>query len=388
MRAAQFTLSLLLLASNAVFADWQLNLTPGVTPVSHDIYDLHMTIFWICVVIGLGVFGVMFYSIIHHRKSKGAKPAQFHEHLWLEISWSIIPLLILIAMAVPATKVLIHLNDQSEPDLTVKITGHQWKWEYTYMDQGIHFFSNLTTPYAQIHNLAPKDASYLKSVDHPMVVPIHKKIRFLITSGDVIHTWFVPDLGVQRDAVPGFMNESWTRINRAGTYYGQCDKLCGINHAYMPIVVVAMSEKDFANWVAVQKGEAPAIITPPAPGTTIVPTAGTVGTPTTPKTLTLPEIMQRGEQIYLNTCSVCHQPSGEGMPPTFPSLKGSLIATGPVEGHLNRVLNGKPGTAMQAFKEQLTDDDLAAVITYERNAWGNNKGDMVTPEQVKAARAK
>lgn len=401
MRAAQFILFLTMFASNTAFADWQLNLPMGVTPVSHDIFGLHMTILWICVVIGLGVFGVMIYSILYHRKSRGYKAAKFHEHLSVELTWTFIPLIILIIIAIPATKVLINMNDQSKPDITIKITGRQWKWEYEYLDQGIHFFSNSTTPYAQIHNQEPKDSNYLRSVDHPLVVPIHKKIRFLITSGDVIHAWFVPELGLQRDTIPGFITESWTRINRPGTYHGQCNKLCGINHAYMPVVVIAMSEGDFEKWVTQQKGGAAASPTPvtatPAPSK---PTANTPSTttPTTTKPTTAPapanetkvsmaDLMQKGEKVYLNTCAVCHQPNGEGMPPTFPALKGSKIVTGPAGAHIDRVLNGKPGTAMQAFKDQFSDEDLAAVITYERNSWGN-KSDMVSPAQCKEARTK
>lgn len=388
MSAAQFILFLTLLASHAVHAGWQLNLTPGVTPVSHDIYDLHMTIFWICVVIGIGVFGTMFYSMLYHRKSRGVKAAQFHEHLWVELTWSIMPLIILILMAIPATRVLVHMHDESQSELTVKITGFQWKWKYEYIDQGISFFSNTTTPMTQINNKIPKDENYLRSVDHPLVLPIHKKIRFLITSNDVIHSWWVPDFAIKNDAVPGFINEGWAKINRAGIYHGQCAELCGIGHGFMPIVVIAMTEKDFNNWVAVQKGEA--LPTPTATQPTI-PAKTSTATTTAPSTATkksLAELMQHGEQIYANTCAVCHQLTGEGMPPTFPALKGSKIATGPLDQHLNRVLNGKPGTAMQAFRDQLSDEDLAAVITYERNSWGNHTGDAVQPDQVKAAKAK
>jgi cytochrome c oxidase subunit 2 len=480
MRAAQFILFLFTFASGATHADWQLNLTPGVSPISHDIYGLHMTILWICVAIGIAVFGVIFYSILHHRKSQGAKPAHLHEHFWLEITWTLIPLLILIVIAIPATRVLRHMYDKSDPDITIKITGHQWKWEYEYMDQGIHFYSNNATPYAQMQNKEPKDNNYLRSVDHPLVLPIHKKIRFLITSGDVIHAWFVPALGFQRDGIPGFINENWTRINRAGTYFGQCNKLCGINHAYMPIVVTAMTETDFDKWVASKKTGAPTnsatnqapesaatantasttskALSTPAPNanttlaatksaaiantntslaasnpaatstpntnttsaasnpaatptsnantalpasptassTTTTPAASTAVTatnsaataPAAPSaTKSLAELMQQGEKTYLTTCAVCHQPTGEGMPPTFPALKGSKIVTGPIDQHLNRVLNGKPGTAMQAFRDQLSDDEIAAVITYERNSWGN-KGETVQADQVKTAKAK
>lgn len=403
MRARHCTLLSLFLASSATRADWVLNLTPGVTPTSHDIYDLHMTIFWICVAIGVVVFGVMFYAIVHHRKSKGVKAAQFHEHLWVEITWSIIPFIILILMAIPATKVLIHMRDTTKADVTIKITGFQWKWQYEYLDNDIRFFSNSTTPFEQIHNKAPKDANYLRTVDHPLVVPIHKKIRFLVTSNDVIHSWWVPDLGTKQDAIPGYINEAWTRINRPGTYHGQCAELCGINHAYMPIVVIAMAEKDYANWVAEQKG---GVVTPATPVPTVPtkPATETLAKPAVPtpaaavaavppvasptQKLTKEQQMQLGEKIFNGTCAVCHQANGEGMPPVYPSLKGSKIAIGPLPIHLNRVIFGKAGTAMQAFKDQFSDEELAAVITYERNSWGNNTGDTVQPDDIKTEKAK
>jgi cytochrome c oxidase subunit 2 len=389
MRFLQSAL-LILFASSYAKAAWEINLPSGVTLVSHDIYHLHMTIFWICVAIAMIVFGVMFYSIIHHRKSKGAKAASFHEHLWLELTWTFIPFVILILMAVPATKVLIHMRDTSKADITIKITGYQWKWRYEYIDQGISFFSNLATPFTQIHNQAPKDANYLHTVDHPLVVPIHQKIRFLVTSNDVIHSWWVIDFGLKQDAVPGYINEAWTRIDKPGTYYGQCAELCGVNHSYMPIVVIAVPKKDFDAWVMQQKGIAPPPVTQPQLSTppTISTKPATSTTTVAGKKYTLADLMSHGEQIYLNTCAVCHQPSGEGMPPTFPALKGDKTTKGPVNTHISTVLNGRPGTSMQAFKDQLNDDDLAAVITYERNAFGNNTGDAVQPEQVKALRGK
>jgi cytochrome c oxidase subunit 2 len=389
MCVAQCILLLLLFASNSALADMQLNLTPGVTPISHDIYDLHMTVFWICVVIGIIVFGAMLYSIVHHRKDKGAISAHFHEHLYLELTWTILPLLVLIAMAIPATKVLIHMSDPDEAALTIKVTAHQWKWEYEYMDQGVRFFSNLATPYAQIQNQAPKDKGYLITVDKPLVLPIHKKIRFLVTSGDVIHSWYLPDFAVKTDAVPGFINESWARINRAGTYHGQCAELCGINHGYMPIVVTAMSETDFNNWLAVQKGQAlpqaPATPTESKPLTKEIPKTAPV---TATTKIPLAELNKKGETIYLNTCAVCHQPTGLGMPPTFTALKTSPFISGPVARHINRVVHGKPGTTMQAFKEQLSDEDIAAVITYERNAWDRNSGEAIQVNQVKEEKTK
>ena len=390
LRLPQFNLISLLLASQSAFADLQFNLTEGVTPVSHDIYGLHMTIFWICVAIGLVVFGFMIYSFIYHRKSKGFKAAKFHEHLSIELTWTVIPCLILIIMAIPATRVLVHMNDEAAPDVTIKITGYQWKWRYEYLDSDIHFFSNGSTPYDQIHGTARKDALYLRQVDKPLYVPIHKKIRFLITSNDVIHSWWMPDFGIKRDAIPGFINESWARVNRAGIYYGQCSKLCGINHAYMQIVVIAVPEKDFDNWVAAQKGlpitgqPQTAVVVPQPAGTTKAPAAAQAAN--APVKFTLADAMQRGEKVFLGTCAVCHKPDGSGMPPTFPALKGSKVATGPRDAHINTVLNGKPGTAMQAFKEQFSDEDLAAVITYERNAFGNNTGDVIQPDDIKKAK--
>lgn len=368
VRSVQSTLFTLLLASGAAFADTTLNLTPGVSPISHDVYELHMTIFWICVIIGILVFGVMFYAIIFHRKSLGAKPANFHTHPWLEITWTILPALILVVMAIPATKVLINMNNYDQDDLTIKITGYQWKWHYEYLEDGVSFFSNLSTPFNQLHNEAPKGQYYLREVDNPMVVPVHKKIRFLITSNDVNHAWWVPDLAVKRDAISGFINEAWTIIDKPGIYRGQCAELCGINHAFMPIVVIATTEQGYKDWVAKQKGQASA------------------GAEEVNKNWTQADLMANGEKVYTRICAACHQPSGVGMPPNFPALKGSKIATGPITNHINTVFNGVSGTAMQAFKNQLTDVELASVITYERNAFGNNTNTLVQPIQIKTYR--
>jgi cytochrome c oxidase subunit II len=368
------------------FTDWTFNLTEGVTPVSHDIYDLHMTVLWVCICIGIVVFGVMFYSLIHYRKSIGHQAATFHEHLWIEITWTIIPFIILTILAFPATRVLIHMRDTGKSDMTIKITGFQWKWQYDYLEDGIKFFSNNATSFDQIHNQKPKSADYLRTVDHPLVIPIHKKIRFLVTSNDVIHSWWVPDLGTKQDAVPGFISEIWTRVDRPGTYHGQCAELCGINHAFMPIVVIAMAEEDFKNWMNQQKGIAappqPAGPGAPAPAKTVAPT-----TPAPSQTFTKEQQMTQGEKIFNGTCAACHQTSGEGMPPMYPALKGSKIVTGPLPAHLNRVLFGKAGTAMQSFKDQFSDEELSAVITYERNSWGNS-GEVVQPSDVATQKAK
>lgn len=368
MRRIQSTLFTLLAASNAAFAETTLNLTPGVSPISHDVYELHMTVFWICVFIGIVVFGAMFYAMIYHRKSRGAKAAEFHHHTWLEITWTIIPVIILVLMAIPATKVLLNMNNYEKDELTIKVTGYQWKWHYEYIEDGVSFFSNLSTPIAQMRNLEPKGPNYLREVDHPLVVPIHKKIRFLITSNDVNHAWWVPDFGVKRDAISGFINEAWTRIDKPGTYRGQCAELCGINHAFMPIVVIATTDQGYKDWLAQQKGQA------------------TQGEADTNRAWAKDELMKKGEQVYGSICAACHQPSGIGLPPTFPALKGSKIATGPIADHINTVFNGKSGTAMQAFKSQLSDVDIASVITYERNSWGNNTGTLVQPIQIKAYR--
>lgn len=368
MRSVQSTLFALLAASSAAYADTTLNLTQGVSPISHDVYQLHMTIFSICVVIGIVVFGAMFYSMYYHRKSRGAKPAEFHSHPILEITWTIIPVIILVLMAIPATKVLLNMNNYEKDDITIKVTGYQWKWHYEYIEDGVSFFSNLSTPVMQMQNQEPKGEHYLREVDHPIVVPIHKKIRFLITSNDVNHAWYVPDLAVKRDGIAGFINEAWAVIDKPGTYRGQCAELCGVNHAYMPIVVVATTEQGYKDWVAQQKGQA------------------TQGEAETNKVWTMEELMKHGEQVYSRICAACHQPGGVGLPPTFPALKGSKIATGPISGHVDIVFNGKSGTAMQAFKGQLSDVELASVITYERNAFGNNTGTLVQPAQIKALR--
>ncbi len=352
------------------FADLKLNMLPGVTPLSKDIYDLHMVILLICVFIGVVVFGVMFYSIIKHRKSKGAIPAQFHENTVVEMTWAIIPLIILVIMAIPATIVIRDMHDTADSEVTIKITGYQWKWKYEYLDQGISYFSNLSTPYSEIHNEKPKNKWYLLEVDKPMVVPVGEKIRFLITSNDVIHSWWVPTLGVKKDAVPGFIHEAWAKVDKPGTYRGQCTELCGANHGFMPIVVIAKSKAEFAQWVAQQHGDKAKQVV------------------ASDKSYSKDELMKMGKAAYDKHCAVCHKVDGSGMPPAFPALKNSPVATGPIAKHIDVVVKGVSGTAMQAFGSQLSDKDLAAIITYERNAWGNNKGNggMVQPSDVKAAK--
>jgi cytochrome c oxidase subunit 2 len=345
-------------------ADWDVNMRPGVTEVSHQVYDLHMIIFWICVVIGVVVFGIMFWSIIAHRKSLGAKPATFHESTTIEIIWTAIPFAILIGMAVPATSALINIYDPSESDLDIKVTGYQWKWHYDYLEEEIGFFSNLNTSPDEIYNRAEKNDHYLLEVDEPLVVPINKKVRFLVTANDVIHSWWVPEIAVKKDAIPGFVNEAWTIIPEPGVYRGQCAELCGKDHGFMPIVVEAKTQEDYDAWLAERQAAA----------------AGE--RELRDKVWTLEELMERGQKVYASNCAACHNADGSGIPPAFPALKGSPIATGPIEEHLNVVLNGRPGTYMAAFGPQLSPVELAAVITYERNAWGNSKGDMIQPIDI------
>ena len=362
--------ALALLGAGNTFAGYSdtLNLMRGVTDISHKVYDLHMLIFWISVVVCIGVFVVLIYSIMMHRKSKGAVAATFHESTTVEIIWTTVPFLILVGMAVPATTTLLELEDTRDSDLSIQITGYQWKWKYDYLDEDISFFSVLTTPREQIENRAEKGENYLLEVDNPIVVPINKKIRFLITSNDVIHSWWVPDLGWKQDAVPGFINDAWTELKEPGTYRGKCAELCGKDHGFMPIVLIAKTEEDYQQWVADQKAGA----------------AAEAASAT--KTWTMDDLVARGEEVYNTNCAACHQATGAGIPGVFPAITGGAFATGPVADHLDIVMNGKAGTAMQAFGAQLSDVDLAAVVTFERNGLGNSAGDMVQPSAVAAAR--
>jgi cytochrome c oxidase subunit 2 len=357
----------MLLASGLARAEYALNFQRPVTEIATEVYGLHMLIFWLCVVIFIGVFGVMFYSLWAHRKSRGHKAATFHESTTIEIVWTVIPFLILVVMAVPSTATLLKMDDTSAADMTVKITGYQWKWKYDYPEQDLGFFSNLSTPNDQIENKAAKDENYLLEVDKEMVLPVGKKVRLLITANDVLHAWWVPQLSLKKDAIPGFINEMWTRIDEPGVYRGQCAELCGKGHGFMPIVVRAVPEEEFNSWVKEQKAMQ-------------VAAAGDAD-----KTWTKEELMERGKKTYAQ-CAACHGATGEGVPGVFPALAGSKIATGPVDAHIDIVMKGKPGTAMQAFAAQLNDVDIAAVVTYERNAFGNNTGDIVQPSAIKALR--
>ncbi|WP_028766847.1 cytochrome c oxidase subunit II [Shewanella fidelis] len=368
MKQLLYCVLVLLFSPALVASEMPLNMTQGVTDISEQVYNLHMIILYICCAIGVVVFGVMIYAMINHRKSKGAVAANFHESTKVEILWTVVPFLILIGMAIPATKTLIAMEDPSNADLTIKVTGSQWKWHYSYFDKDIEFFSLLSTPREQIDGQQAKGEHYLLEVDKPLVLPINRKVRFLMTSDDVIHSWWVPAFAVKKDANPGFINEAWTKIDKPGVYRGQCAELCGKDHGFMPIVVEALSEEDFDAWLVAQQLEASK--------------AEAEAQAALSKTLTMDELMTQGEQVYLARCAACHQPNGAGLPGVFPSLIGSPLIKGPVAGHIDIVVNGKPGTAMQAFSQQLTATEIAAVVTYERNAWGNDSGDAVQAADI------
>ncbi len=352
----------------------QYNLPPPQTIIAREIYDLHTLIFVICCVIFVVVFGAMFYAIVMHRKAAGHKAEQFHENTTVEIVWTIVPFLILIGMAIPATKTIIAMKDTSNPDMTIKATGYQWKWSYDYLQEGISFYSSLSTPRDQIEDTSDAgrqkraaNPNYLLEVDNPVVVPVGKKIRIIITANDVIHAWWVPALGVKQDAIPGFVRDSWFKVDKPGTYRGQCAELCGKEHGFMPIVVEAVEPEKYALWAEEQKKKMAAQADDPA------------------KEWTLDALKARGEKVYAANCQACHQANGMGQPPAFPALSGSKIATGPKDGHVGIVLNGKPGTAMASFK-QLSDVEIAAVVTYQRNSWNNKTGDAASPAEVKQLR--
>ncbi len=360
--AALFMQSTLATAEQVARSDE--NMRVGVTDISHRVYDLHMLSLWICVAIGVVVFGVMFYSIFAHRKSKGAVASHFHESTKLEIAWTVVPFAILLFMAAPATKVLTDIYNTDDAALDVRITGHQWKWKYSYPKEGVEFFSSLRTPRDEINNLAPKGENYLLDVDEPLVIPAGQKVRFLVTAADVIHSWWMPDFSVKRDAIPGFVNETWAMVPEPGVYRGQCTELCGKDHGFMPIVVRVLPQEEFNSWLATRKEDA------------------VKERELTAQTFTMEQSMERGKGVYEKACASCHQPNGEGIPGAFPALKGSALAMGAMEGHLDIVVHGKAGSAMAAFGAQLSEVDMAAVITYERNAWGNNVGDILQPIDV------
>ena len=356
----------------AANAQNQINMPTGVsdagaviTELGAEIYGLHMLIFWISVVIGVGVFGIMLYSIYAHRKSRGVKPSQFHEHTGVEIAWTVIPFFILVGMAVPATSTLLEVYDNDDAELSILVTGYQWKWKYEYLDadgENISFFSNLATSQEQIYNTDVKGENYLLEVDQPLVIPVDTKVRFLITASDVIHSWWVPEIAVKRDAIPGFINEAWTRVLAEGVYRGQCTELCGSYHGFMPVEVHVVSQDEFDDWTASKRGAAAADAALAA------------------QELSVDDLMARGADIYNASCLACHGAKGEGG--LGNAIAGSAIAMGGVDSHLNVIVNGVAGTAMQAFGAQLSDVDVAAVTTYQRNAFGNNTGDVVQASDV------
>ncbi len=351
----------------------QLNLHEPVTSIAAQIEWLHWMMLAICLVIFVAVFAVMFYSMWAHRKSRGVKPATFHESIGVEIAWTVIPFVIVIGMALPATKTVVEMKDTSNAELTVKATGYQWKWGYDYLDgegQGISFLSNLSTPKAQMAGTEPKGDNYLIEVDNPMVVPVDTKVRVVTTANDVIHSWMVPAFGIKQDAIPGFVRDAWFRAEKIGEFRGQCAELCGKDHAYMPIVVKVVSKEDYSKWAEEQKAQLAALADDPN------------------KTWTPDELKTRGEKVYAANCVACHQANGKGVPGTFPALDGDATVNGPKAKQIETVLKGRSGTAMASFAH-LSDVEVAAVITYTRNAWSNaGKGEdpVVQPADIKPAR--
>ena len=343
--------------------EWRMNMAEGVTTLGEGIYNLHMLIFYICCVIGVIVFGAMFISMYFHRKSRGAVASKFHESVKLELVWTILPALILVGMAWPATTKLMEIYDTDNADIDIIVTGHQWKWQYEYRGEGVSFFSSLGQKSRdQIYTKEKKTDDYLLEVDNPLIIPTGKKIRFLVTANDVIHSWWVPDLAVKRDAIPGYINEAWTKVDVTGTWAGQCAELCGKDHGFMPIQVSAVTPEEYDTWLAGKRAEIAAIAE------------------AAKQTLTIDELLEQGEAAYTTYCAACHMGNGQGVPGAFPAIAGSPIATGDIAEHMNRVING--GAGMPPFGEQLTPVQTAAVITYQRNAFGNNTGDVIQPIDV------
>ncbi len=342
-----------------------------VTQIADQIYGLHNMMMIICMVIFVAVFGVMFYSIFKHRKSVGHKAATFHESTTVEILWTIVPFIIVIAMALPATKTVVAMKDASNADLTIKVTGMQWKWGYDYLDgeaKGVSFVSALATPRDQIDGLAAKGDNYLLEVDNEVVVPVNKKVRLVLTANDVIHSWTVQRFGVKQDAIPGFVRDTWFKAEQIGTYRGQCVELCGKEHAFMPIVVKVVSDADYKAWADGKQKELAAKAEDPN------------------KVWTVDELKQRGEKVFNTNCAACHQTSGKGIAGSFPALDGSPVVNGPKAEQINVVLNGRNGK-MPAWKDTLSVTDIAAAITYTRNSWSNKAAEnIVQPAEVLAAR--
>jgi cytochrome c oxidase subunit 2 len=367
-KSAYAALLMLSLYPSKVFSDWDaLNMREGVTQVSRDVFELHMLIFYICVAIGAVVFSVMFYSLFRYTKKRNPNPSTFHESTKLEVAWTIVPFLILIAMAVPASKTLTEIYDDEEGEINIQVVGYQWKWEYKYLEDDINFFSNLSTDQDEIYNLVPKGENYLLEVDEPLIIPVDTRVRFLITANDVIHSWWVPDFAIKQDAIPGFINTAWTRAEETGIYRGNCTELCGKNHGFMPVVVKVVEKDEYNDWVLAKKEEAIKLAE------------------LTEKEWSLAELTERGEGVYQKNCVACHQMNGEGLPPIFPALAGSDIVMFDKDRNVEILMEGVQGAAMQSFANQLSEVDMAAVITYTRQAWGNAEngdGEYVVPSDI------
>jgi cytochrome c oxidase subunit 2 len=360
-------ISALLIFSVPMKADWfALNMTRGVTDISNEVFELHMLIFWICVAIGVVVFGVMFYSMYAHTKKKNPVAASFHENHKVEIAWTIIPFLILIAMAIPASKTLVKIYDDEAGDLNIQVTGYQWKWQYNYLEDDVSFFSNLSTDMDEINNLVPKGENYLQEVDEMVVIPVGKKVRFLITANDVIHSWWMPAFAIKQDAIPGFVNTAWTKVDKPGIYRGKCTELCGKNHGFMPIVVKVVEQSEYDEWVSGKRQAAMKMAE------------------LTTKDWTAEELVARGESVYAVNCVACHQTNGQGIPGIFPALAGSDIVLNDKERNIEILMEGVQGAAMNSFS-YLSEVELAAVITYTRQSWGNENngdGEIVIPKDI------
>ena len=351
-----------------LFAQWDnLNMRPGVTDVSNEVFELHMLIFYICCAIGLVVFSVMFYSMFRYTKKKNPEPAKFHEHTGLEIMWTVVPFLILVGMAIPASQTLKEIYNDEEGEINIQVVGYQWKWEYRYLEDDIKFFSNLSTDMDEIYNLVPKGENYLLEVDEPLVIPTNTRVRFLITANDVIRSWWVPDFAIKQDAIPGFMNTAWTEVSKPGIYRGNCTELCGKNHGFMPVVDKAVEMDEYTDWVMERKEAAIRLAE------------------LTEKEWSLAELTERGKGVYQTNCVACHQVNGQGLPPVFPALAGSNIVMNDKAKNIEILMEGVQGAAMQSFANQLSEIDMAAVITYTRQSWGNAEngdGSYVVPKDI------
>jgi cytochrome c oxidase subunit 2 len=350
----------------------QLNFAPPATKIAEEQHWLHWFMMIICAVIFVVVFGVMFYSILKHRKSVGHKAQELPEPIWVELGWTIVPLLIVIGMALPATKVLVAQKDTTNSDVTIKAVGMQWKWGYEYIKgegEGISLVSTLDQSHRELSNnpTGAKPDDYLLKVDHPLVVPVGKKVRIITTANDVIHAWMVPAFGVKQDAIPGFVRDTWFRAEKTGDFYGQCVELCGKEHAYMPIHVKVLSAEDYTKWVEAKKKEMAAKADDPS------------------KVWTLEALAARGEKVYAANCAVCHKPDGKGAGPIKALDASAVVLDADKAKQVAVLLNGQNNGAMPAWKG-LSDTEIAAVITYTKNSWSNKTGQIVQPAEVLAAR--